>query len=100
MGPTTSCNLRCGSSRTTMVTTVPSLARFSPSRCGTSVNITQRLTDTSPRIVSAEGESARHRREHGGGSGAPCQDHYNCELDPNVLEAEFPLGKRIFSHKL
>jgi hypothetical protein len=48
--------------------------------------------------VAKQGESAKYKKEHGGGCAAPCQDHYNYERNLAAVEAEFPLGKRVFPH--
>lgn len=47
-----------------------------------------------------EGESARHKKSCGAGSGAPCQDHFNYERQQHVVEGEFPVGKKCFAHLL
>lgn len=47
-------------------------------------------------VVAREGESAVHKKVHGASSGAPCQDHYSFERGLEVIDKEFPLGKRAF----
>jgi len=44
------------------------------------------------------GEAYRHKQPHGGGSAAPLQDHYVYEKGNDVVENEFPVGKRCFNH--
>lgn len=48
--------------------------------------------------LAREGEAVRHRRAHGAGSGAPCQDHFLYEQGNAIIDAEFPVGKRSFAH--
>lgn len=45
-----------------------------------------------------EGEAVRHKRQDGAGSGAPLQDHYFYDRGNDVVESEFPVGKRCFPH--
>lgn len=44
------------------------------------------------------GEAYRHKKAHGAGSAAPLQDHYFYERGNEVVENEFPVGKRCFHH--
>merc|ERR1719443_512717 len=44
------------------------------------------------------GEAYRHKMPHGGGSAAPLQDHYFYERGNDIVEREFPVGKRCFPH--
>lgn len=44
------------------------------------------------------GEAYRHKKPHGAGSAAPLQDHYFYERGNDVVESEFPVGKRCFNH--
>lgn len=48
--------------------------------------------------AAKEGEAARHKRSHGAGSGAPCQDHFYYEQGIPIVDAEFPVGKKMFYH--
>lgn len=47
--------------------------------------------------LAKEGEAAKFKTMHGAGSGAPCQDHYHYEKGNAVADAEFPVGKKMFS---
>lgn len=44
------------------------------------------------------GQAYRHKQPHGAGSAAPLQDHYFFERGNDVVESEFPVGKRCFKH--
>jgi len=44
------------------------------------------------------GQAYRHKQPHGAGSAAPLQDHYFYEKGNDVVENEFPVGKRCFKH--
>lgn len=44
------------------------------------------------------GQAYRHKQQHGAGSAAPLQDHYFFERGNDVVESEFPVGKRCFKH--
>mmetsp|Transcript_44335 Transcript_44335/g.125552 ORF Transcript_44335/g.125552 Transcript_44335/m.125552 type:complete len:379 (-) Transcript_44335:10-1146(-) len=46
--------------------------------------------------LAKEGESSRHKRQHGASSGAPCQDHFHYERGNPIVDAEFPIGKRTY----
>lgn len=46
--------------------------------------------------LAKEGEAWAHKRPDGRGSGAPMQDHYNYERGNDAVEAEMPVGKRIY----
>mmetsp|Transcript_82760 Transcript_82760/g.181876 ORF Transcript_82760/g.181876 Transcript_82760/m.181876 type:complete len:408 (+) Transcript_82760:94-1317(+) len=48
--------------------------------------------------LAKEGQSARFKTDHGGGSGAPLQDHYHFQtgIQRELTEVEFPLGKKRF----
>lgn len=48
--------------------------------------------------VAKEGESARHKQPHGAGSGAPCQDHFYYEQGIPIVDAEFPVGRKMYHH--
>jgi len=43
------------------------------------------------------GDAYRHKQPHGAGSAAPLQDHYFYEKGNEVVEKEFPVGKRCFN---
>jgi len=46
--------------------------------------------------VAKQGQAAGFKKDYGGGSAAPLQDHYVIEQGNTVVDAEFPLGKRAF----
>lgn len=46
--------------------------------------------------LAKEGQSARYKRDYGASSAAPCQDHYGYEVGSEVVESEFPLGRRTY----
>jgi len=46
------------------------------------------------------GQAYRHKQPHGGGSAAPLQDHYFFDKGNDVVESEFPVGKRTYPHLL
>lgn len=46
--------------------------------------------------LAREGESARHKQVHGASSGAPCQDHFHFDQGIQIVDAEFPRGKRMY----
>mmetsp|Transcript_62342 Transcript_62342/g.96981 ORF Transcript_62342/g.96981 Transcript_62342/m.96981 type:complete len:375 (-) Transcript_62342:95-1219(-) len=46
------------------------------------------------------GQAHKHKQAHGGGSAAPMQDHYFFERGNDVVEREFPVGKRTYPHLL
>lgn len=43
-----------------------------------------------------EGQAKAYKREDGHSCGAPCQDHYSYEKGNEVVEREFPPGKRMY----
>jgi hypothetical protein len=44
------------------------------------------------------GEAYRHKKPHGAGHAAPLQDHYLYERGNDIVESEFPVGKRCWPH--
>jgi len=46
--------------------------------------------------VAKGGESSQYKNGHGGGTAAPCQDHYHYERGTSVVDREYPLGKRAY----
>lgn len=48
--------------------------------------------------LAREGEAARHKLAHGASSGAPCQDHFFYPQGNEVVDAEFPVGRRCYPH--
>jgi len=46
--------------------------------------------------LAQRGDAAQYKSDLGGGSAAPCQDHYQFATGLEVTDAEFPKGRKVF----